>query len=516
MPVFNIGPNEPFRTPVLNGNYPENVTLSFVSGESKSATFRVEVTDAGMPSSHTFQWYVDGTAVSGATSSSYTITGLNAAGTKSVYCQVTNAAGSVKSRTAALNVVQYKTPVLNAAKPADQSLTVIENATATVSVDVAITTAGTPASYTYQWYFDGVAVSGATTAKHTFTEVASGTHTAYCKVTNAAGTVQSRTATITVTRHSRPTLNSTLPANVSLVAGANASATFKVAIATAGIPASYTYQWYVNDQAVSGATSSSYTKTGLTAAATYTVFCRVTNAAGTVQSRTATLKVAASVPSFTYTGTSQLNKEDDFNWNLVLKTSGTLKFTELGTASDGIDVFCVGGGGGAPRYCGGGGGGYTATKKAVSVAKNTSYSITIGAGGASKTDHSNGGDGGTTKAFGVEAAGGKGAIWADIREGEESKMYAYRVGADGGSGGGGCEGAGGTNGADGEAGASNSGGKGQGTTTRAFGESSGALYSAGGAGASATSAVQAAANTGNGAGSGGTSGSGVVIIRNKR
>jgi hypothetical protein len=293
------------------------------------------------------------------------------------------------------------------------------------------------------------------------------------------------------------------------------SATFKVSIATPGVPASYTFQWYVNNEPVSGATSATYIRTGNSTAGTYSVYCKVTNDAGVVQSRTALLTVTETVPTYTYTGTHEL-KRDGLNWNLILKTSGTLKFTALGNAVNGIDVFCVGGGGGAPRYCGGGGGGYTKTEKNVPVEAGKSYTIVVGAGGASTTDHTNGGDGGTTSAFGVEANGGKGAIWADIRQGEESKLYAYRVGADGGSGGGGESGAGGTDGADGEAGRANHGGKGQGTTTRAFGENTGTLYSAGGAGASATSAVQAASNTGNGAGGGGTSGSGVVIIRNKR
>ena len=230
------------------------------------------------------------------------------------------------------------------------------------------------------------------------------------------------------------------------------------------------------------------------------------------------------MPKFTYSGTYSLVDDGKSgstqNWSIKFLTSGILKFTSLGAGENGIDVFCVGGGGGAPRYCGGAGGGYTKTQKGVSAAVNTPYTITIGAGGESKTDHSNGGDGGTTTAFGVEALGGKGAIWADIREGDESKMYAYRVGADGGSGGGGYLGAGGEDGADGTAGESNSGGKGQGTTTRAFGESKGTLYSSGGD--APGNYVAPAANTGDGAPAGVSystpcdGGSGIVIIRNAR
>ena len=518
MPVFNIGSSEPFRTPVLNGNYPENVMIPFVAGESKSASFQVQVTDPGMPAAHTFQWYVDGSAVSGATSSTYTIAGLNAAVTKTVYCKVTNTAGTVQSRTATLTVVEYKTPVLKADYPRDRTMSVVDDATSTTFA-VAVETAGVPASYTWQWYVNEAAVEGATQSSFEMDEIAAGTYTVYCKVTNAAGTVKSRVATLKVVQYRRPVLNSALPANVTVLESAAASAAFRVSITTPGVPASYSYQWYVNNEAVSGATSATFTKTGLTQAGTYTVCCKVTNAAGTVQSRTATLTVSSAFPAYTYTGTSQLVK-DGYSWNLLLKTSGTLTFSSLGNGADGIDVFCVGGGGGATKFCGGAGGGYTTTAKNVTAETGTPHAIVVGAGGTAASGHANGGRGGTTTALGVKAEGGYGGIWAELREGEESKVYAYRVGADGGSGGGGYGGAGGTNGADGEAGVSNYGGKGQGITTRAFGENGGTLYAAGGCGLGGEN-VAPAANTGDGADAGGNAGSfnggsGVVIIRNKR
>lgn len=516
--IFNLGSGAPYKTPTLNANYPQDVNVTYVSGESKSATFTVSIAAAGHPASYTYQWYVNGSAVSGATSSSYTKSSLTE-GTYTVYCKVTNTAGTVTSRTATLSVVRYYKPVLNTSYPANATKTYISGNTASASFKVAISTAGVPASYTYQWYLNNTAVSGATSSTYNWSGT-EGTYSIYCKVTNAAGSVNSRTATLTVTKYYTPTLNSNYPANATVTRGSSTSATFKVVISTAGVPASYTYQWYVNGSAVSGATSSSYTRSGLNTAGTFNVYCKVSNSAGSVNSRTAVLTVNDYKPAYTYNGTATMTDEGNGNWNVVFKTGGTFKFTNLGNASSGIDVFCVGGGGGAPRYCGGAGGGYTTTQKAVSVAANTSYTITIGAGGASYTDHTNGGAGGTTTAFGVEANGGKGAIWADIRDGDASKMYAYRVGADGGSGGGGYLGAGGTDGADGEAGEANSGGKGQGTTTRAFGESNGTLYSSGGD--SPGDYVEPAANTGDGAPAGVSystpynGGSGIVIIRNKR
>ena len=144
-----------------------------------------------------------------------------------------------------------------------------------------------------------------------------------------------------------PVLSASYPRDVTVTAAAGASASFSISITTPGRPAEYTYQWYRNGAAVSGATAASLTLTGLTAAATYSVYCKVTNKAGSVNSRTATLTVRSYLPTYTYTGSHQLIDEGNFNWRLKLLTSGTLTFSHLGSAeSSGAQVFLVGGGGG--------------------------------------------------------------------------------------------------------------------------------------------------------------------------
>ena len=334
-----------------------------------------------------------------------------------------------------------------------------------------------------------------------------------------------------------PVLSASYPANVSFMENANGSATFKVVIESAGKPAEYTYQWYLNGVKINGATSSSYTRTGLTSAANYSVYCKVTNAAGTVTSRTATLKVTSSQPVYTFSGDAVLTRQNSYDWMLTFKTSGTLRFSSLGNCAGKADVFCVGGGGGGGAYSrsyyggGGGGGGSAVTSKGKSIAINTDYVITIGSGGAASSA------GGNTSALGVSAAGG--GTGGD-----------YGYGGNGGSGGGAggysstkAGGNGGSNGSDGTANTANAQGKGEGTSTRAFGESGGTLYAGGGGGGSgisssgSTSAAgsggagggaagngnNASNNTGGGGGgakaktgSGGKGGSGIVLIRNAR
>ena len=326
-----------------------------------------------------------------------------------------------------------------------------------------------------------------------------------------------------------PVLDASYPQDVTLVASANGSATFKVAIAEDGKPAEYSYQWYVNGTAVAGATGASYTRTGLTAKATYTVYCAVTNKAGTVNSRAATLTVKSYLPEFTYTGSYKLVDEGNYKWKIYFYTSGTLRFTHLGNATGGIDLFLVAGGGGGHTDFndgsvklkhGGSGGGYTKTQKAISVSINTNYTITVGGGGAASSRYT-AYPGGTSSAFNYAANGGQAGYYTG--RAADGDLTAW--GGDGGSGG--ADDGDYVGGYDGGNGNGSRGGKGQGTTTREFGESGGKLYSSGGStsttaptgGGTTPNAPNGAANTGNGGTSEGTSstgGSGIVVIRNKR
>ena len=232
------------------------------------------------------------------------------------------------------------------------------------------------------------------------------------------------------------------------------------------------------------------------------------------------------LPKFEYTGTYELIDDGRGNWRIKFLTSGL--FTPLVDMV--VDVFLVGGGGAGGYRSGtittsahlsGGGGGYTKTVKSVQLNKGDQCNIDIGAGGT------NGTAGGTTEAFGEVANGGM--------PGDFSTTASSTPGGAGGSGGGGASrysstlpGAGGSDGTDGAASGSTSGGKGQGTTTREFGETTGDLYagggggrneagtSSGGAGGGGDGGVDAEASTGGGGGARKSGGSGIAIIRNAR
>ena len=276
-----------YYKPILNSSYPQDTTVS----AGGTASFAVSISTAGNPESYTYQWYMNasnsnsgGTAISGATGSTYSRTTSSGDNGKYFYCGVTNTAGTVVSRAAKLTV-NYK-PQLNTSYPQDTTVVVGNKA----SFEVRISAAGYPASYTCQWYQNGSAINSATSTSYTIGATSKGMngYKYYCTVSNAGGTATSRTATLTV--QYPPVLDGNYPKNTTVVVGKTAS--FAVSISTAGNPATYSYQWYQNGSAISNATSSSYT-TGATTKAMngYTYYCTVTNAGGTVTSRIATLTV---------------------------------------------------------------------------------------------------------------------------------------------------------------------------------------------------------------------------------
>lgn len=173
-------------------------------------------------------------------------------------------------------------------------------------------------------------------------------------------------------------------------------------------------------------------------------------------------------PKYTYTGEHLLVKDENYHWRIKFLTSGTLTWLWEDTE---IDIFCVGAGAKGGNW--GGGGGRTATYKKQKITRDQEIVVVIGAtaftAGASSFGSFSAKGGGP----GAEGGSGGGAPW-DIFLGDVDERPVK--GGDGGS-----------DGKDGGSGyrtdeGTLAGGKGQGTTTREFGEPDGDLYSGGGGG----------------------------------
>ncbi|MYM21179.1 DUF3500 domain-containing protein [Duganella sp. FT135W] len=213
----------------------------------------------------TYQWYLGGASIIGATSSIYTAT---EAGT--FYVVVTSSAGSVTSVNAVITV--SSAPVITA-QPS--------GATILTGTSQALSVTADGLEMGYQWYKDGAAIDGATHPSYT----ASAAGSYKVAITNTAGTTTSSAAVIAVSS------SVTAPAiNVQPVAqtvNAGASATLWVTVN--GV--SPAYQWYRNDVAIAGATERIYKINTVNASSAGNYKLVVSNTAGTVTSSSVALTV---------------------------------------------------------------------------------------------------------------------------------------------------------------------------------------------------------------------------------
>ncbi|MBO4524810.1 MAG: hypothetical protein J5723_09045 [Ruminococcus sp.] len=223
------------------------------SGSSVS----LSVSATGGYGSLSYQWYKNNSAISGATSKTYSAT---AAGT--YYCRISDSIGQIKYTS---NII-----VVNKLSISSQSgsVTISEGSSTTLSVNVS----GGYGSIKYQWYKDGTAISGATS--RTYTTKTAGKY--YCKITDQANqNVSSLTKVVTVVSY-----RITSQPQSGVIASDRG---YKLSVAVAGGTAPYKYTWrkdggYIGNEA------------NLTAYEPGKYYCTIVDANGkTLTSDTATL-----------------------------------------------------------------------------------------------------------------------------------------------------------------------------------------------------------------------------------
>ena len=208
-------------TPTAAGNY--TVTIQAhdeVGGDSSVFNYTINVSDAAttapsittQPQSQTatpgdnvtftvaasgnpaptYQWRKDGANIGGATGATLTLTNVQSGDAATYTVVVTNSAGSATSNGAVLTVSAATTAPSITTQPQSQTATPGSNVTFTVAAS------GNPAP-TYQWYFGGAVISGATNASLTLSNVQrSDAGSYYVTVTNSESMVISATATLSV------------------------------------------------------------------------------------------------------------------------------------------------------------------------------------------------------------------------------------------------------------------------------------------------------------------------------
>jgi len=239
----------------------------------------------GGTSPYSYQWYLNGAPVSGATSSTWTFT-PSSSGSYTVYLKVTDAVSQVATSNNAL--VTVNGPLSVSISPTSVTIDVGQSQLFTSSV------AGGTSPYSYQWYLNGAPVSGATSPTWTFTPASAGSYTIYLRVTDNVGvSTNSDPAYITVNAQLQVTIT---PSSATIYLGQSQAYTSSVS----GGTSPYVYQWYLNGSPVSGATLSSWAFTP-SSTGTYQIYVKVTDSVTVVaQSNTAQLTVNTP-PSLTVT-----------------------------------------------------------------------------------------------------------------------------------------------------------------------------------------------------------------------
>jgi hypothetical protein len=280
---------------------PGSVTLDV--GQSKLFTSSV----SGGTGSCTYQWYLDGAPVSGATSASWTFT-PSSAGSHTVYLSVTDTVSAVATSNTATVTVNGALSVT--ISPPSATLDVGQSQVFNSSV------LGGTSPYSYQWYLDGSPVSGANSTSWTYTPSSAGSHNVYLKATDAVSFVAtSNTVPVTV--------NSVLSASISLTSVTLDIGQSLFNSTVSGGTSPFKYQWCLNGAAVSGATSAAWTFTS-SSAGSYTIYVMVTDAVSAVATSTTTSVTVNAAPSASILPTSvgmDVGQSQVFNSSVLGGTS---------------------------------------------------------------------------------------------------------------------------------------------------------------------------------------------------
>jgi hypothetical protein len=137
----------------------------------------------------TYQWFLNGTNIPGATGATLDLANLQLTNSGSYTVEVSNSAGTVLSSNAVLDIGN---PPVVTTQPETQE------AVAGTNVTFAVSVSGT-APLSYQWFFGGAAVTNATNSTFTLTDVQLGSSGAYkVAISSPYGSTVSSNATLSV------------------------------------------------------------------------------------------------------------------------------------------------------------------------------------------------------------------------------------------------------------------------------------------------------------------------------
>ena len=273
-PVTNV--NDPVAgQPVITGTPEEDQSLSAdTSG----------ISDADGLGAFSYQWYRDGVAIAGETNSTLTLGDADVGTNITVEVSYTDGQGTAESTTSAavgpvtnVNDPVSGQPVITGTPTEDQTLTADTSG---------ISDADGLGAFIYQWYRDGVAITGETASTLTLGDADVGASiTVEVSYTDGYGNNESTTSAAVgpvANINDAPTgdvsIDNLAPSQGETLTASNTLADID------GISGTISYQWYRDGIAVSGAVGSTYTTTQGDVGTQLSVVASYTDDQGTAES----------------------------------------------------------------------------------------------------------------------------------------------------------------------------------------------------------------------------------------
>jgi hypothetical protein len=272
----------------------------------------------------TYQWRRNGTALPGATSATWSIASAQVSDAADYSVVVTNSVGSVTSASATLTVLPAPLPPTLVSGPQPVTVTAGQNASFTVSIS-------SPGPFVYQWQKNGASLGGANSPTLTINTVQTSDAGDYqVLVSNAAGSVTSAAAHLTVTSAQVVPVITAQPTSLTVTSGATATFTVTASGATS-------YAWRFNGASIPGGTSATLALANVQTANVGRYSVVVSNAAGSTTSADAMLSVSTLDLSGSYFGSfGSDHKAGDFA--LLVKSDGRVSLVARFAASPKVVV----------------------------------------------------------------------------------------------------------------------------------------------------------------------------------
>jgi Ca2+-binding RTX toxin-like protein len=313
----------PTGAPVVSGDATENQTLTAdTSG----------IADADGLGSFSYQWMRDGSAIDGATGSTYTLGDGDVGAQMSVQVSYTDGQGTTETLTSAATAVvggvndeATGAPAISGNATEDQTLTADTSG---------IGDADGLGSFSYQWMRDGSAIDGATGSTYTLGDGDVGAQmSVQVSYTDGQGTTETLTSSATAAVGN---VNDG-PTGAPVVSG-NATEDQTLTADTSGIGdadglGSFSYQWMRDGSAIDGATGSTYTLGDGDVGAQMSVQVSYTDGQGTTETLTSSATAAVGNVNDGPTGAPVVSGNATEDQTLTADTSGIGDADGLGSFS---------------------------------------------------------------------------------------------------------------------------------------------------------------------------------------